>query len=309
MTSKSMGEEVFMPLEVDRFQKPVRKLRKFLKKMSPRPTPGKVHDFRTNTRRVEASVAALSLDSKRNGRRLLKELARVRKKAGKVRDMDVLTGFASSLHPKDENDCAVQLLEHLGARRENYAKRMYSVVHKRGALLRRRLKRISTRFDKLTRKNGPHAWKAAADVTASAISLSAELSTPRRLGRTSLHPYRLKVKQLRNLLQMAKGANDQSFVDTLGEVKDAIGEWHDWEELVCIAADVLNHGPKCQLLAVLKKTSNDKYEHASRLTEQMRMKYLRSSKRPSRPAHGRTNGLAEPLLTATAALGREMGYL
>jgi len=63
-----------MSLETNRFHKPVRKLRKFLKKMSPRPTPDKVHDFRTNTRRVEASVTALSLDSKRNGRRLLKGL-------------------------------------------------------------------------------------------------------------------------------------------------------------------------------------------------------------------------------------------
>jgi hypothetical protein len=37
--------------------------------------------------------------------------------------MDVLTSFASTVHPRDENDCAVQLLEHLGAKRRKYAKR------------------------------------------------------------------------------------------------------------------------------------------------------------------------------------------
>ena len=88
-----------MALDVDRLQKPVRQLRKFIKKMPRRPTPDQVHDLRTNTRRIEASMEALALDSKRQGQRLLKYLARVRKRAGKVRDMDVLTGFTSNVHP------------------------------------------------------------------------------------------------------------------------------------------------------------------------------------------------------------------
>src|SRR5947207_1384162 len=89
-----------MPLDADRLQKPVRKLRKFMKKMPRRPTPDEVHNLRTNTRHVEASMEALSLDSKRQGQCLLKDLARLRRRAGKARDMDVLTGFASNVHAK-----------------------------------------------------------------------------------------------------------------------------------------------------------------------------------------------------------------
>jgi CHAD domain-containing protein len=44
-----------MALDLNRADKPVRKLRKLLKKMSNPPTPEEVHDFRTNSRRVDAT--------------------------------------------------------------------------------------------------------------------------------------------------------------------------------------------------------------------------------------------------------------
>jgi CHAD domain-containing protein len=57
-------------------------------------------------------------------------------------------------------------------------------------------------------------------------------SRPLQLRKSNLYQYRLKVKELRNLLQLAEDADQQAFIDRLGEVKDAIGEWHDWE--VCL---------------------------------------------------------------------------
>src|SRR5256885_13729874 len=85
---------VTMALDSDQVQKPVRKLRKILKKISRNPSPAKVHDLRTRTRQIEAALGALALDSNRNGRKLLKSLSRVRKNAGRVRDMDVLISYA-----------------------------------------------------------------------------------------------------------------------------------------------------------------------------------------------------------------------
>lgn len=80
-----------MPLNANQTEKPLRKIRKLLKKMPAVPTPEDVHDFRTNSRRIEALLAAFSLDSKKNEQRILKRLSRLRKGAGRVRDMDVLT--------------------------------------------------------------------------------------------------------------------------------------------------------------------------------------------------------------------------
>lgn len=62
----------------------------------------------------------------------------------------------------------------------------------------------------------------------------------------------------------------------LGEVKDAIGEWHDWEELIAIATDLLDHGPGSDLLHRLKTISSTKYEHALSLTNELRKTYLPS---------------------------------
>jgi CHAD domain-containing protein len=46
-------------------------------------------------------LKAFSLDSEPSSRRLLKRLARLRKPAGKVRDMDVLTDFASTVRQRN----------------------------------------------------------------------------------------------------------------------------------------------------------------------------------------------------------------
>src|SRR5436309_1686975 len=92
-----------MALDVNRAEKPVRKLRKLLKKMPAMPGADDIHDFRTSSRRIEATLQALSLDSGHNCRRILKQISRLRKRAGKVRDMDVLTDYLSSL-PRHEKE-------------------------------------------------------------------------------------------------------------------------------------------------------------------------------------------------------------
>src|SRR5207302_4249891 len=94
---------------------------------------------------------------------------------------------------------------------------------------------------------------ASAKATASALRLESELAAVPRLGRNNLHPYRLQVKELHNILKLDEGADSQEFTETLGKVKDAIGEWHDWEVLSAIAQDVQNHSPRCKLLAELKR--------------------------------------------------------
>lgn len=106
-----------MALDPKELKKPLSKLRKVLKKMPKQPPPEQVHDLRTNTRRIEASLAALQLDRKRKGKRLLKAITPLRRCAGDVRDMDVLTGFASGLSSHDNQQAVVQLLESLGESR------------------------------------------------------------------------------------------------------------------------------------------------------------------------------------------------
>src|SRR6185369_1892035 len=100
-----------MSFDISRIHKSSRRVLKFLRKNSKRPSSNAVHNLRTSIRNLEATFSTVGLDSKRGVRRLLRELRDVRKGAGKVRDMDVLTGNALTLKQDGEQDCLVQLLE------------------------------------------------------------------------------------------------------------------------------------------------------------------------------------------------------
>ena len=82
----------------------------------------------------------------------MQTLARLRKRAGKIRDMDVLTGCASTVQVDGEQDCSVQLLEYLGAERYRQANKMRGLVRIYGPELRRRLRRTSAKLDRFLRQ-------------------------------------------------------------------------------------------------------------------------------------------------------------
>lgn len=279
-----------MALDFKRAKKPARRLRKLLKTMDAKPTPGQVHDFRTNSRNLEATLQAFGLENSGVGRHILKPISRLRKRAGKIRDMDVLTSYATSVEAQDgERDCAVELLEHLGAKRRKYGRKFHSAVREAGSKLRLHLKQVKR---ELGRKEANIKDKriVPSEPSSAALKLSSELASIPRLGHSNLHPFRLKVKELRNVLRLADTA-DQDLLAALVLVKDTIGEWHDWEELVKIAEKVLNHGSQCTLVSQLKSTTREKFDSALAHAEQLRKRYFGvsgkkkpSSSRPTAPA-------------------------
>jgi CHAD domain-containing protein len=293
-----------MALDQDKLERSFLKLRKSLKNFPKQPSPEEVHDLRTRTRRLESTLHALMLDQKQDGQHLLETVSPIRKKAGKVRDMDVLTGFAATL-TNDAHECLTQLLEHLGAERLQSARRLRDTVIERRKKARRRLRQYWGFID----RNVPASQKGAsnnhvwpADATAIALQTSAELAAWPRLTSSNLHPYRLKVKELRYVLQLAEG-QDSEFVDALGKVKDAIGEWHDWNELAALATEILDHGSGCKVIKQIRDTARAKFDHALALAEAMqKKKFLGGSS--SRNA-GRRSGpvkLKDPVITTAARL-------
>lgn len=204
-------------------------------------------------------MEALALES--NDRRLLRKLARLRKRAGKVRDLDVLTGYVVDLKVSGEEECLVELLEYLGSERAHRNQQLHSFAIKNGESLRRRLKRTAIQL-KTSSEGLTASQTAPGDTMLSELRLQHELTEPVRLTKSNLHPYRLQVKELRYMLQMEKDPADRELIEILGRVKDAIGEWHDWQQLVIIARDQLPHGSKCKLIPLLRKTTQQKLKHA-----------------------------------------------
>jgi CHAD domain-containing protein len=191
--------------------------------------------------------------------------------------MDVLTSHAVSVASKtSEQECLVELLEHLGAKRAGYAKNLRKAAKNNGSRLRSDLATIAKKVDNAANssdRDGEPKIESSGQQRASLRQLMSDLDNPPRLNRGNLHPYRLKVKELRYVLQLAEDERSQAFVKNLGGVEDAIGEWHDWEELLALATEVLNSKPKQEFVRQLKKITDEKFEAALSITNQMRRRF------------------------------------
>src|ERR1700693_2875024 len=106
-----------MPLDQENIRATFRKLSRQLSKLANKPAAESVHRFRTSSRRVEVLVADLAKKRSRNDRKLLKLLARLRKTAGRIRDLDVQTAALRSLKIPQEPARKSQLMRTLAEER------------------------------------------------------------------------------------------------------------------------------------------------------------------------------------------------
>ena len=288
-----------MAIDQEKIRKGIRKLRQSLDAKSQWRSPEKVHDLRTRSRRVEAVVQALNLDQEHSGRRLLKTVARIFSQAGKVRDMDVLTAFASDLdidgHSPHRDACLAQLLDHLHQKRQKSALKLRACIAKHGKALRQRLKQCSARLP----GEAADVEQLQSNATAFASQLCSELAAWPRLTLANMHPYRLKVKALRYTLQMAEG-DDTPFVSMLGELTDAIGEWHDWSKLLTIATKVLKRTRNSVVSKTIRSTASAKRHDTLLLANTMRKQHLGARSHTHQKLRKTT--LSEPALAAIATL-------
>jgi CHAD domain-containing protein len=264
-----------MAIDTSRIRDNIRKLRKALKTTRKSCTPDQVHKLRTRAKTFEASTEAFPFTSKRRLRRIQQALKRIRRKAGDVRDMDVLTSHLSTVPTKDEQDCVVQLFEHLGAERYKQASRLRSLARKFGPDLRKQLKIVAKSVEQLNGKlSSTKRKRVSTEAAGFALRLCDDLQQPATLNRSNLHEYRLKIKELGSVLKMADNDAQKNFVDALNECKDAIGEWHDWEELIAITDNVLYPGHTCTLKRQLMEISASKLHQALSITNKMRGTYV-----------------------------------
>ena len=108
-----------MSLDQKRSHFAFQKLNRQLSKLATKPAPENVHKFRTYGRRIEALLDALVAHPNRNDRKLLKMLARLRKKAGRVRDLDVQISSLRGLKVPHEAAQKSELIHALAEERRN----------------------------------------------------------------------------------------------------------------------------------------------------------------------------------------------
>jgi CHAD domain-containing protein len=255
-------------LELDHVEKPLRKLRKQLNAFPPNPHPEDVHSLRTQTRRLEATLTALVLHRNKEPRRLIKAITPVRKAAGKVRDVDVFIADVLTLADSHESEGLGRLVEHLAKMRVKNARKLYEVVSRKRREARKGLRHSSKLIERTLKEDS-----SAANGEAAPKILINELSHWPSLDKSNLHTFRIRIKELRYTLQLSKEA-DAKLVDQLGEVRDAIGEWHDWIELRKIANKVLDPASDGEVLLRIEEIGKKKFEIALEKANQVRERYF-----------------------------------
>lgn len=265
-----------MPIAPERTRLVFTKLERAVVRLSLERQPESVHNFRTGTRRLQTLLEDLLPERNRNHKKLLKVLTRIRKRAGKVRDLDVQLAALRSLKTPQEPRRKTLLMQSLIELRAQHDKKLRKVLDKDTVReIRKRLKRAGKELD----------LDALRDPLATAKQMLERAFRPG--GSPSeelLHSYRILTKRARYTAEFAaKSPEADQFVVQLRRVQDALGDWHDWLMLTQNAAHQLGELPHSSLLAVLRNVTGSKSRRAVAVL---------ATSGPAKPAAGEAPGPA-----------------
>jgi len=244
-----------MPTAVDRSNLLFRKTERALLRLSDEQHADSVHAFRTTTLRLQTFLEQVLSKRDRNQKKLLKLLNRIRKRAGKVRDIDVQLAALRSLKIPQEPRRQAQLMHGLIELRAKHEKRLRKLLTKSSVReVRKRLKRGAKT---LRTEDSRDALKAA-------HSVLTEVSRPAGpITEDLLHQYRTVVKRARYAAEFApKSAESTQLISQLKRLQDAVGAWHDWLTLTQVAAKRLGDVNQSSLVAALHNVTRGKFRHA-----------------------------------------------
>jgi len=250
------------------------KLDRDLVKLCSKPVAENVHRFRTATRRLQTLLQELSSKRDRNQKKLLKLLGRIRRRAGKVRDLDVQLAALRSLKVAQEPRRKTQLMHRLIELRGEHEKKLRKALDKQTLReVRRRLKRADKEFDpKTTHDPLPVARRMLKQIENPATPLSEPL----------LHQYRIVGKRARYAAEFAgKTAEAVQLIAELKRMQDALGDWRDWLTLTQTASEQLGDVRESSLVAELHNVTGAKYRHAVRVLSQVRAKLVLNIEPPA----------------------------
>ena len=224
----------------------------YLGRLSKDPNIDNVHRFRTNSRRVEALVSEFTPESG-NQRKLLKQLARLRKKAGKARDLDVQIAYLKELKVPDRQNHRAELLRQLSDEQSRRAKKLTrNFDPERVEEIRKRLRRAKAE----TALDGTSPLKAAFE--------RMPKPGPLPLNEKTLHACRIEAKRARYLAELAGDSPEaKSFIEVLKKAQDEIGQWHDVLKLQEKAEKLFGDVHDSALVAMLRNITRARFRRAA----------------------------------------------
>jgi CHAD domain-containing protein len=243
-----------MAIASQRVQFVFQKAERDLVKLAAGTEPDTVHSFRTTTRRLQTLLEELLPERSRNQKTLLKLLDEIRRRAGKVRDIDVQIAALRALKTAQEPRRKTQLLQQLIELRAKHEKKLCKSLTS-GTIreARKRLKRAQKQIDLETSR----------DPLTVARGMLARVATKDAFDEDHLHAFRILVKRSRYVAEFAKKDSEATqFIADLKRLQDALGTWHDWLTLTHSAAGRLGEVHESSLVAALHNVTGGKFRAA-----------------------------------------------
>jgi CHAD domain-containing protein len=238
------------------------KLEKVIDQIESEPTPETVHQLRTTIRRIETLLTAAG----RAHDKLIKQLSRLRRRAGKVRNLDVQTAALRGIRLEAVRRDKTSVLRALSKTHSKRVKKLAKALEEElAAGLAKRMKRAPTELE-----TGRSHRRQPKDFTAIALDSFAKLVQDQPpLTTANLHDFRMACKRVRYVAEMADSPRSAAVVAQLQRIQDAIGEWHDWLTLTETANEVLST-PTSPLLSVLRATRQSKFSESLRIVNEVK---------------------------------------
>ncbi|HTS38335.1 MAG TPA: CHAD domain-containing protein [Candidatus Solibacter sp.] len=232
-----------------------RKVERDLLRLAANQEPESVHGFRTTTRRFQTLIEEILPERNRNQKKLLKLLGTIRKRAGRVRDLDVQLAALRSLKIPQEPRRKTQLTSRMIELRAQHEKKLRKELGLDDVKdIRKRLKRAAKEID-FNAGNSPLV--VARDI------LDRVQHSGSQITEDVLHQYRILVKRARYAAEFAAdSAEARRFIAQLKKLQDAVGNWHDWLTLTETAGDRFGDIRQSPLVAALHNVTGAKFRQA-----------------------------------------------
>jgi len=236
-------------MKAPRTQNPFQLYAKLLQKSQSSIAPEQAHGLRTTARRMQAFSQRMDLSKHETS--TMEETETLRKRAGKLRDIDIQLALLDQVQTPNLKAPIESLQQHLQKKRV----RLEGKLHKRVQRLQK--KELGTRIIAIAKRmpNGAAHSGIMAEVHTEFAQLVHDHVTDPKLKADDarLHHLRTRLKKLRYRAESAGTLPEAvKMVAQLKKAQDAIGHWHDCTELLSTATKYLQEPNGIPLLAQIR---------------------------------------------------------
>lgn len=233
------------------------KLSKLIVEVRREAEPEAIHQLRNTLLRVETLFPE---DPRVGQSKLILRLKKLRRKAGKVRDLDILEGLAKDLRmgPRAERARLQSFL------RKDRRKRKNKLVK---YLQSTSVKRLSA--DLRAKRKELNAESAEDQLLREVLDRFAVLGEEQDYkSRKTLHTFRTGCKRLRYIAERTDHPQTQAAVRQLRRIQDAVGAWHDVVNLIERSRELFGNAARNELLIHMREKEEALFKAALAKAEQ-----------------------------------------